>query len=90
MTPTPKSEPVISATLLAPVIVWLVAYFWPGTEVSSEQATIAATIVLAIGSAVARSRVRPLSKPPAPSAEALLARRVRESQQAKAPPFEAP
>jgi hypothetical protein len=27
---------------------------------------------------------------PAPSAEALLARRVRESQKAKAPPFDAP
>jgi len=67
MTPTPKSEPVLTATLLAPVLVWLVAYFFPGTDISSEQATIAATVVLAIGSAVARTRVRPLSKP-APSA----------------------
>jgi len=68
MTPTPKSEPVLTATLLAPVLVWLAAYFFPGTDVSTEQATIAATVVLAIGSAVARSRVRPLHKPaPAPT-----------------------
>jgi hypothetical protein len=62
MTPTPKSEPVRTATLLAPAIVWLAAYFWPGTEVSSEQATIAATVVLAAGSWFARRRVRPVAK----------------------------
>ena len=68
MTPTPKSEPVLTATLLAPVLVWLVAYFFPGTDISSEQATIAATVVLAIGSAVARSRVRTKASLPEPDA----------------------
>jgi len=68
MTPTPRSEPVLTATLLAPVLVWLVAYFFPGTDISSEQATIAATVVLAIGSAVARSRVRTKASLPEPDA----------------------
>ena len=90
MTPTPKSEPVLTATLLVPVIVWLAAYFFPGTEVSTEQATIAATVVLAVGSAVARSRVRtkatlpdPEAVKPPPSVAPLLSRRVRSDRPAE-------
>lgn len=89
MTPTPRTprEPVLTATLLVPVVVWAAAYF--GFDVDKILATQLAGGVLLVGSLVARQRVRPLSKP-TPSAEALLARRVRESQRAKAPPFDTP
>jgi hypothetical protein len=46
-----------------------------------------AAAVLAVGALVGVYKAK---NAPPPSAEALLARRVRESQQAKAPPFEAP
>lgn len=68
MIPTPRSEPVLTATLLAPVVAWVIAYFWPGTDVPTEQATIIATVILAIGSAVARSRVRTRASLPDPDA----------------------
>jgi hypothetical protein len=55
-------EPVLTATLLAPVVVWLAAYF--GFDMDEAAATQIAGVVLLVGSLFARQRVRPLSKGP--------------------------
>jgi hypothetical protein len=70
-------EPVLTATLLAPVVVWLAAYF--GFDMDEAAATQIAGVVLLVGSLFARQRVRPLSKGPGPSAAGLLGRRARST-----------
>jgi len=77
MTKKPKiAEPVLTATLLAPLVVWALAYF--GFDVDTLTATQLASGVLAVGSLFARSRVRPLSKGPGPSAAGILPRSRRQ------------
>jgi len=71
-------EPVLTATLLAPLVVWLAAYF--GFDLDEATATQIAGGVLLAGSLVARQRVRPLSKGPGPSAAGLLGQRVRTTK----------
>lgn len=66
MTPTPRSEPVLFATLLAPVVVWLAAYF--GLDMDETAATQVAGGVLLAGSVLARSRVRTRATLPDPDA----------------------
>ena len=60
MTPTPKSEPVLTATLLAPGVVFLATYF--GFQVDLLLATQIAGGALAVGSVVARRYVTPVAK----------------------------
>jgi hypothetical protein len=97
MAADPRNYPVLSATLIAPAVAWLIARYLPGVDLSDEQVNMIAGLVLTAGSFLATALVRSkrtLPDPRAvrrpPSAEALLARRVRESQQAKAPPFDTP
>lgn len=92
MTPTPKSEPVLTATLLAPVVVWAAAYF--GLSMDTTTATQLAGVVLLAGSVLARSRVRtraslpdPTAVKPPPSAAPLFSDRATKY---KTPPFDPP
>lgn len=85
MTPSPRTEPVLSATLLVPVVVWLAAYF--GLDMDEQTATAVAGVVLLAGSLFARSKVRtrttlpdPTAVKPPPSAAGLLGRRAKATK----------
>jgi len=54
----PRNYPVITATLVAPVVTWLAARYLPGLELTDEQATIIATGALGAGSLLATNLVR--------------------------------
>jgi hypothetical protein len=97
MAADPRNYPVLSATLIAPAVAWLIARYLPGVDLSDEQVNVIAGLVWAAGAFLATALVRskrtlpdPKAVKAAPSAEALLAQRVRESQKAKAPPFDTP
>lgn len=64
----PRNYPVLSATLIAPVVAWLTARYLPGLELSDEQATVIATGILAAGSFLATSLVRTKRTLPDPEA----------------------
>src|SRR6266508_747223 len=66
--PDPRHYPVLSATLVAPAVVWLAARYFPGLELTDEQATIIATGALGAGSLLATSLVRSRRSLPDPDA----------------------
>ena len=66
--PDPRSYPVLSATLVAPAVVWLAARYFPGLELTDEQATIIATGALGAGSLLATTLVRSRRSLPDPDA----------------------
>jgi hypothetical protein len=66
--PNPKDYPVLSATLVAPAVAWLVARYLPGLELTDEQATIIAAAILAAGSGMATTMVRSRRSLPDPTA----------------------
>jgi uncharacterized protein (DUF697 family) len=63
---SPATEPVVLATLLAPLLTWLGAYY--GLSVSPEKATSAAFVILTVGAGLARSMVRTKATLPDPTA----------------------
>ena len=81
-------EPVLTATLLAPLVVWLAAYF--GFYLDEATATQLAGGVLLVGSLFARQRVRPLSKGPGPSAAGLLGQRAKRDTRGGYPSGDVP
>ena len=64
----PRNYPVLSATLVAPVVTWLAARYLPGLELTDEQATVIATGILAAGSLLATGAVRSKRTLPDPDA----------------------
>jgi hypothetical protein len=66
--PNVKDYPVLSATLVAPVVAWLAARYLPGLELTSDQATYVATGILGAGSLVATNLVRSRRTLPDPDA----------------------
>jgi hypothetical protein len=64
----PRNYPVLSATLVAPVVAWLAARYLPGLELTDEQATVIATGILAAGSVLATTLVRSRRTLPDPTA----------------------
>jgi len=64
----PRNYPVLSATLVAPVVTWLAARYLPGLELTDEQATVIATGILAAGSLLATTAVRSRRTLPDPDA----------------------
>lgn len=66
--PNPKDYPVLSATLVAPLVTWLAARYLPGLELSAEQASYLAGGVLGAGSLLATNLVRSRRTLPDPDA----------------------
>ena len=64
----PRQYPVLTATLVAPVVTWLAARYLPGLELTDEQATVIATGALGAGSLLATNLVRSRRSLPDPDA----------------------
>jgi hypothetical protein len=64
----PRNYPVVTATLLAPAVVWLAARYLPGLELTDEQATVIAAGALTAGSLLATTLVRSKRTLPDPDA----------------------
>ena len=64
----PRNYPVLSATLVALAVVWLAARYFPGLELSDEQAIIIAAGALGAGSFLAIILVRSRRTLPDPDA----------------------
>jgi hypothetical protein len=75
MTADPRNYPVLSATLVAPAVAWLVARYLPGLELTDEQATIIAAVILAAGSGMATTMVRSRRSLPDPTTAVQVASR---------------
>jgi uncharacterized protein (DUF697 family) len=63
---SPATEPVVLATVLAPLVTWLATRY--GFDLTPTQATVAAGWILAAGSLLARSAVRTKRTLPDPNA----------------------
>lgn len=73
--PNPANYPVVLGTLLAPAIAWVIARYLPGLELTEEQSTYIASLVLVAGSGLATRAVR--SKRTLPNPDAVKGETVR-------------